>query len=93
MSSLTTATLAKLQHLYPQRRSEPDRFDPNILIEPTSIETSFIENNWVGKRMTIGEEVSLDMDTACPRCVVTTVAQTDLPTDLEILRTTARHNN
>jgi uncharacterized protein len=74
-------------------RFEPCRFRPNILIEPIPTEATFIENEWVGNRMTIGDRVSLSIDTACPRCVVTTVAQSDLPTDLNILRTTARHNN
>jgi uncharacterized protein len=91
--AITTATLTRLQHLYPEGRFEPCRFRPNILIEPTSTQTTFVENDWVGRKMAIGDEASLSIDTACPRCVVTTVAQSDLPTDLDILRTTARHNN
>jgi uncharacterized protein len=91
--AVTTATLARLQHLYPEGQFAPARFRPNILIEPISAESTFIENDWVGSQMTIGDEVCLSIDTACPRCVVTTVAQSDLPTDLNILRTTARQNN
>ena len=91
--AITTATLDRLQQLYPQGQFEPARFRPNILIEPIATESTFIENDWLGSQMTIGAEVCLSIDTACPRCVVTTVAQSDLPTDLEILRTTARHNN
>ena len=37
--------------------------------------------------------VKLKVDTACPRCVVTTLAQAGLPQDLTILKTTAQHNN
>ena len=91
--AITTATLDRLQQLYPKGQFEPARFRPNITIEPIATESTFIENDWVGSQMTIGDEVCLSIDTACPRCVVTTVAQSDLPTDLEILRTTARHNN
>ncbi|WP_373539779.1 MOSC domain-containing protein [Chamaesiphon sp.] len=91
--AITTATLARLQQLYPDGHFEPARFRPNILIEPIAADTTFVENDWVGSQMTIGNEVRLSIDTACPRCVVTTVAQSDLPTDLNILRTTARHNN
>lgn len=91
--ALTTATLARLQHLYPEGQFEPARFRPNILIEPIAAESTFVENDWVGSQMTIGDAVCLRVDTACPRCVVTTVAQSDLPTDLNILRTTAQHNN
>ncbi|PSB56496.1 MOSC domain-containing protein, partial [filamentous cyanobacterium CCP1] len=39
-----------------------------------------------------GETVRLQVDTACPRCVVTTLAQSGLPEDLNILKTTAKHN-
>lgn len=81
--AITTATLARLQHLDPEGQFEPARFRPNILIEPTAAENTFIENDWVGSQMTIGDEVCLSIDTACPRCVVTTVAQSDLPTDLD----------
>jgi uncharacterized protein len=91
--AITTATLARLQQLYPEGQFEPARFRPNIPIEPTVADPSFVENDWVGSQMTIGDRVCLSIDTACPRCVVTTVAQPDLPTDLNILRTTARHNN
>jgi uncharacterized protein len=91
--AITTATLARLQQLAPEGRFEPARFRPNILIEPIAAETTFVENDWVDSKMTIGNEVCLKIDSACPRCVVTTVAQSDLPTDLDILRTTARHNN
>ena len=91
--AITTATLAKLKNLYPEGQFEPCRFRPNILIEPTSTEATFLENDWVGRKMMIGDEVSLSIDTACPRCVVTTVAQSNLPTDLNILRTTSQYNN
>ncbi|AFY94244.1 MOSC domain-containing protein [Chamaesiphon minutus] len=91
--AITTATLARLQELYPEGEFAPARFRPNMLIEPTDTHSSFVENDWVGSQMTIGDEVTLSIDTACPRCVVTTVAQSDLPIDLNILRTTARHNN
>jgi uncharacterized protein len=90
--ALTTATLARLQHLYPEGQFEPARFRPNILIEPTAAQSTCVENDWVGSQMTIGDAVCLSIDTACPRCVVTTVAQSDLPTDLNILRTTAQYN-
>jgi uncharacterized protein YcbX len=47
----------------------------------------------VGGLLSIGDTVQLNVDTACPRCVVTTLAQSGLPEDINILRTTARHNN
>ncbi len=91
--ALTTATLAKLQSLYPEGHFEPCRFRPNILIKPVADGAAFVEDAWVGRVLAIGDDVRLSIDTACPRCVVTTLAQAGLPNDLGILRTTAQHNN
>ncbi len=91
--AITTATLAQLKSLYPEGEFDPCRFRPNIVINPESAETTFLENDWVGKNMIVGNEVCLSIDTACPRCVVTTIAQQGLPNDLNILRTTSKHNN
>lgn len=91
--AITTATLARLQELYPQGQFDLRRFRPNLLIKPVSDEASFVEDAWVGGVLAIGDEVRLSIDTACPRCVVTTLAQVGLPNDLGILRTTAQHNN
>jgi len=90
---ITTATLTRLQELYPEGQFKHQRFRPNLVIKPTSSEIKFLEDDWVGGILAIGEVVRLRIDTACPRCVVTTLAQADLPKDLNILRTTARHNN
>jgi uncharacterized protein len=91
--AMTTATLARLQELYPEGQFERCRFRPNFIIEPTSDEIAFLEDEWVGGTLAIGETVRLSIDTACPRCVVTTLAQSGLPEDLNILRTTAHYNN
>lgn len=91
--AMTTATLARLQELYPAGKFDRCRFRPNLIIEPTSSEATFLENDWVGGILAIGDQVRLSIDTACPRCVVTTLAQSGLPEDLNILRTTAQHNN
>ncbi|MBW4472093.1 MAG: MOSC domain-containing protein [Stenomitos rutilans HA7619-LM2] len=91
--ALTTATLAKLQALCPEGQFDLRRFRPNLLIKPTSDEIAFVEDAWVGSVLTIGNNVRLSIDTACPRCVVTTLAQAGLPNDLGILQTTAKYNN
>lgn len=90
--AITTATLTRLQALYPEGQFEPCRFRPNLLIQPRSSEVAFVEDAWVGGILAIGNSVRLSIDTACPRCVVTTLAQSGLPQDLNILRTTARFN-
>jgi len=89
---LTTATIDRLRELYPQGRFEVRRFRPNIVVEPPSGNKGFIEDGWVGRMLTIGEKVRLSITGPCPRCVMTTLPQGDLPRDPEILRTAARHN-
>jgi uncharacterized protein YcbX len=90
---LTTATLDRLVELYPRGRYEVRRFRPNIVVLPASGETGFIENSWVGHTLAIGDEVRLNITSPCGRCVMTTLAQGDLPKDPGILRTAAQHNH
>ena len=89
---LTTATIDRLRELYPQGRFEVRRFRPNIVVEPSSGEEGFVEDDWVGKTLVIGDEVCIDITELCPRCVMTTLPQGDLPKDPGILRTAAQHN-
>jgi len=89
---LTTSTLDRLRDLYPKGRFEVRRFRPNIVVEPASGEKSFVENAWIGHALCIGGEVRLNIAGPCPRCVMTTLPQGDLPKDPGILRTAAQHN-
>ena len=89
---LTTATLDRLRELYPQGRFEVRRFRPNIVVEVSSGEQDFVEDGWIGHTLAIGDAVRLGITGSCPRCVMTTLPQGDLPRDLGILRTAAQHN-
>ncbi len=89
---LTTATLNRLRELYPEGRFEPRRFRPNIIIDPSPAD-GFAENEWIGKRLGIGADVRVQITGGCPRCVMTTLPQADLPKDPGILRAAAQHNN
>ena len=89
---LTTATLDRLRSLYPEGRFEGRRFRPNIVVETPPGEREFVENVWVGRTLRIGDDVRLKVTGPCPRCVMTTLPQGDLPRDPGILRTAAKHN-
>jgi uncharacterized protein YcbX len=89
---LTIATLDRLRVLYPQGRFEVRRFRPNIVMETASGENDFVENAWIGHVLAIGDAVRLSITGPCPRCVMTTLPQGDLPRDAGILRTAAQHN-
>ena len=89
---LTTATLDRLRELHPQGRFEVRRFRPNIVVEIANGAKDFVENAWIGHTLAVGDEVRLSITGPCPRCVMTTLAQGDLPKDPGILRTAAQYN-
>ncbi len=75
---LTTATLAALQKVYPQGTIDARRFRPNLVIETAG--EGFVENDWVGKTLKIGA-ARFAISDPCPRCVMPTLAQEELPRD------------
>lgn len=87
---ITTSTINYLRKLAPESRIEPCRFRPNLIIEVPDID-GFIENEWIGKTLTIGE-VQLKVSQETKRCIMTTLAQGDLPKDPEVLRSIVRNN-
>ena len=89
---LTTATMNSLRGFYPEGRFEARRFRPNIVIETPANANGFVENAWVNRSIHVGDRVRLKIISTCTRCVMTTLAQGDLPQDLGILRTAAKHN-
>jgi uncharacterized protein YcbX len=89
---LTTATLDRLRELYPEGRFEVRRFRPNVVVQTATGVKDFVENAWIGRTVRIGDGVLLAITGPCPRCVMTTLSQADLPKDAGILRTAARHN-
>jgi uncharacterized protein len=89
---LTSSTINRFRELYPEGRFEVRRFRPNIVIESSLMEKDFIENSWVDKKLTVGEEIVLRVIAPCTRCVMITLPQGDLPNDLGILRTVAKYN-
>jgi uncharacterized protein YcbX len=89
---LTTATLDRLRQLYPEGRFEVRRFRPNIVVEAAGGAKGFVEDTWIGQVLGIGREVRVKVTGPCPRCVMTTLPQGDLPQDGGILRTAAKHH-
>jgi uncharacterized protein YcbX len=90
---LTTETIERLRALYPEGRFEVRRFRPNIVVATESDTPGFVENDWIGHTLAMGDEVRLHVTGPCPRCVMTTLPQGDLPKDPGILRTAAQHND
>jgi len=87
---VTTGTVRRLAELAPGSRFDAHRFRPNIVVETE--EDGFVETDWQGRTLTIGD-VRLSVSFTVPRCVMTTLAQDDLPADRSVLRTITRHNS
>jgi len=90
---ITTATLERLRSSSPQSRFDVARFRPNIVIQAAEGNHGFVENGWVGRTLAIGSEVVLEIASPCPRCVMTTLPQGDIPKEPNVLRTIVQHNH
>jgi uncharacterized protein YcbX len=87
---LSTATIARLAELEPRSRFTVERYRPNVVIDGPN--EPFAENNWSGASMRFGGELVASGLLPTMRCIMTTLAQDDLPRDNEVLRTVTRHN-
>ena len=88
---LTTSSIAAMQSHYPEGRFEVRRFRPNIMVDTSGMD-GFVENDWVGKTIKIGDSLRLQITDPCPRCVMPTLAQGDLPQDNGIFKNGIAHN-
>ncbi len=87
---VTTATLQHLGELAPESRFAVERYRPNIVLETTG--APFAENEWSGAGMRFGATLEASGLIPTMRCIMTTLAQGELPRDNGTLRTVARHN-
>ena len=90
VSVLTTSTLQQLSELQPQSRFDERRFRMNVIVDTD--EAGFVENDWISRQLAIGDAVRLSVALPDPRCVMTTLAQEELPKDNDVLRTLTRYN-
>lgn len=90
VSVLTTSTLRTLEDLQPESRFDERRFRMNVIVDAE--EPGFPENAWLGHDLLVGGTVRLRVAKPDARCVMTTLAQEELPRDPEILKALARHN-
>jgi uncharacterized protein YcbX len=90
VSVLTTSTLERLSGLRPESRFDERRFRMNVIV--LSDEAGFVENGWIGREVAVGDAVRIRVALPDPRCVMTALAQDELPKDTEILRTLAQRN-
>ncbi|HYL58263.1 MAG TPA: MOSC domain-containing protein [Candidatus Acidoferrales bacterium] len=86
---LTTATLRAFAACNPTGSFDSRRFRPNVLVETNGGIDGLAEAGWSGRTIRVGEaRIKLEVPTV--RCVMTTLAQSDLPKDASVLRTIVR---
>ncbi|MEO8450848.1 MAG: MOSC N-terminal beta barrel domain-containing protein [Gemmatimonadota bacterium] len=87
---VTSATLMELRSRVPGSRFEPRRFRPNIVIETAA--SGFVENDWVGRVVRIGDAVRIRIVKPCIRCVMVNLDQAGLGPDPAVLAAAFEHN-
>jgi MOSC domain-containing protein len=90
LSVLTTATLDRLGELEPELDFDLRRFRMNVIVDTPA--SGFVENDWVGRSLAIGEDVRLRVALPDPRCVMPSLAQEGIERDPRILKAIATHN-
>jgi MOSC domain-containing protein len=90
LSVITLSTLERLSEFAPQSSFDARRFRMNVIVDTT--ERGFVENEWVGRSLAIGDDVRIGVALPDPRCVMPSLAQEDLPRDPGILKALVKHN-
>jgi MOSC domain-containing protein len=95
MHVLATGTLAHMRSLVGEgAQLDARRFRPNIVVETGAAASGFVEDEWIGQTLEIGDGANgvvkiIAMQPAL-RCVMTTHRQEDLGRDLRIIRAAAQ---
>ena len=87
---VTTATLERMERANPGARFDRRRFRPNLVLDVDA--GDFDERSWAGQTLAIGDEVRLEVTVPTIRCIMTTLAQADLPIDPTLLRAIVKQN-
>jgi len=83
--------LKTLKQLAPESDWDTRRFRANVLID-SDITDGYPELAWVGRKLRIGTAI-IHIVMGCPRCVMVTLKEHDLPQDHRLMRTLVRETN
>ena len=90
---VTSGSVAHLGRL--QGAGEPAdrrRFRPNLYLDTGPGSERFVEDEWAGRTLRVGDDLVLADFAPTLWCVTSTLAQEELPRDLSVLRTAAKHH-
>lgn len=68
------------------------RFRANIIID-TGVGPEFLENDWAGAELAVGDEVVLQLGAGMPRCVIVDQAQAGTAAEPKTLKSLGERNN
>lgn len=89
---VTDASLHKLKELWGNEKLDFQRFRPNLVISLIEDEP-FIEENWFGKTIMIGNEVGIKINRHCERCMIITVDPESGERDASLHKTVISERN
>jgi uncharacterized protein YcbX len=89
---LTTASLKYMKQKNPDSDWHVERFRPNIVIDTLPEVAGLVEQEWIGKKLKIGETL-INCAEAAPRCGAVIRAQSSFNQDSSILRSIVREAN
>jgi hypothetical protein len=87
---ITTSTLDWVASLSPRGTIELQRYRPNLVISTAA--EGRPEDDWVGRDLRIGPELTIRVINRTPRCAIPTLEHGTLPRDTDALRIPATHN-
>jgi len=90
LSVLTTASLDRLGELEPESSFDLRRFRMNVIVDTPA--GGFVENDWVGHSLAIGDDVRVGVALPDPRCCMPSLAQDGIERDPQVLKALAKHN-
>lgn len=90
LSVMTSSTLKRIRELSPGSEVDVRRFRMNMIVN--SNERGFVENDWVGRSLSVGSSVHIQITENDPRCVMITLAQRGLPQDVSIMEALVQYN-
>ncbi|WP_407271144.1 MOSC domain-containing protein [Radiobacillus sp. PE A8.2] len=88
----TDASLDKLTELWDKDDVDLRRFRPNLFISLKD-KQPFVEEEWMGRRIRIGNQVEMEFVGHCVRCMIITVDPENAERDSSLHKTIIKENN
>ncbi len=88
----TDASLKQIEGLWKNGEVDARRFRPNLILSLKDKEP-FVEDEWIARRMKIGQEVEVEFVGHCERCMIITVDPDHAERDPSLHKTVIKERN